>query len=133
VLADVGGYPRWWPPSLGLRVLSGGVEPLGTEVEIRPFGGRSFRCRVDKVDELQRMRMRYYGGFLEGFGEWRLEPAGRGTRVIYHLDVQAHGRLAAFLGNVINLARLHSRLMQGVLRNLNRVLLQDQRLTGEVR
>jgi hypothetical protein len=131
VLGDVGGYPRWWPRYLGLRVLSGGMLPLGTEVEVRPPFGRAFRCRVEEVDELKRMRTRYYGGFIEGFGEWRLEPASRGTRVIYHLDVLVNGWLVALLGNVMNLATLHSRPMRTVLQNLNRLLLQEQRPIAE--
>ena len=59
VLADVAGYPRWWPRSLGVRVASTGGELLGTEVEMRPSGGRSFVCRVEAVEVPTRIRMRY--------------------------------------------------------------------------
>lgn len=119
VLADFDGYGRWWPKSVAIRVTSGGGELLGTEVELRPSGGRSFRCRVEAVEMHQRIRMRYFGGFIEGFGEWLLEPRGSETRVIYHLEVQAHGWLVLLLGKVLNLADLHSRQMQAVLKNLN--------------
>ena len=95
--ADIRGYPRWWPKSLGIRVLSGGVELLGTEVEVRPFGGRPFHCRVEAVDKPKRIRMRYFGGFIDGFGEWSLEPLGQETRVIYRLEAQAHGWLVVLL------------------------------------
>lgn len=57
-----------------------------------------------------------------GRGEWRLEPSGSGTRVRYELDVQAAGRVVAWIGRVIPLGRLHSRQMQGVLRRLEREL-----------
>jgi hypothetical protein len=77
VLADVEGYPRWWPRSLGVRVWSTGGEVLGTEVEMRPSGGRSFVCRVEAVEVPTRIRMRYGGGFIEGFGEWATGAAGR--------------------------------------------------------
>jgi uncharacterized protein YndB with AHSA1/START domain len=96
VLADVAGYPRWWPRSLGVRVASTGGELLGTEVEMRPSGGRSFVCRVEAVEVPTRIRMRYGGGFIDGFGEWRLEPLGAQTRVSYQLEV-AGARLAGVL------------------------------------
>jgi uncharacterized protein YndB with AHSA1/START domain len=133
LLADIGGYPRWWPKSLSIRVLSGGVELLGTEVEVRPFGGRPFRCRVEAVDRPKRIRMRYFGGFIDGFGEWCLEPLGQETRVIYRLEAQAHSWLVALLGKVLDLGRLHSRSMRDVLRNLNDVLVRKQHLTKQAR
>ena len=133
VLADFRGYPHWWPKSLGLRVLSGGDAPLGTEVEIRPNGGRPFQCRVEEVVELHRMRMRYFGGFVDGFGEWRLEPHEGETRVIYRLEVRAHGWLVALLGKMFNLGQIHSRSMQAVLQNVKHVLDQRQHAASEGR
>jgi len=130
VLADVEGYPRWWPRSLGVRVWSTGGEVLGTEVEMRPSGGRSFVCRVEAVKVPTRIRMRYGGGFIEGFGEWRLEPLGEQTRVSYQLEVQAHGWLVFCLGKVMNLAGVHSRSMQEVLKNLKHVLDQNPHRTN---
>lgn len=121
VLADFAVYSRWWPKSLEIRILSGGML-LGTEVEIRPAGGRSFRCRVEAVDEPRRIQMRYFGGFIEGFGEWRLEPLGQETRVIYKLEAKAHGWMAVLLGKVLNLGQIHSRSMQLVLQNLSQEL-----------
>ncbi len=118
VLADIAAYPRWWPRSLGLRVLHCEAGLVGSEVELRPFGGRPFRCRIDAVEEPRRMRTRYYGGFINGRGEWHLEPAASGTRVRYELDVRAEGRLVAGLSRILPLARIHSRQMQGVFRGL---------------
>lgn len=126
VLADFGGYPRWWPKSLGIRLRSGGAELLGTEVELRPVGGRPFRCRVEAVDVPKRIQMRYFGGFIDGVGEWRLEPSGQETRVIYTLEVEANGWLVALLGKVLNLSRIHSRSMQTILQNLANVLDRKQ-------
>lgn len=122
VLTDFAAYPRWWPKSLGLRLLSAGEGLVGTEVELRPFGGRPFRCRVEAVDAPSRIQMRYFGGFIAGSGEWRLEPSGEETRVLYQLDVRAHGWLVGLLGRVFHLGRLHSRSMQSVLRSLEQEL-----------
>ncbi len=126
VLADFGGYSRWWPKSVRIRALSSDVELLGTEVEIQPVGGRPFRCRVEAVDVPKRIRMRYFGGFIEGFGEWRLEPLGPDTRVIYRLEVNAHGWLVVLLGKMLDLAQIHSRSMQTILHSLNHALERKQ-------
>lgn len=123
VVADIDGYPRWWPKSLGIRVLSGGAELLGTEVELRPGGGRPFRCRVEEVEVPRRIQMRYFGGFIDGIGEWVLESLGGETRVIYRLEVQAHGWLVYLLSKAFNLARLHSRSMDQVLQNLKQMVI----------
>ena len=92
---------------------------------MRPSGGRPFRCRVEAVERPLCIRMRYLGGFIEGFGEWRLEPLGTQTRVSYRLEVQAHGWLVFCLGKVMNLAGVHSRSMREVLKNLKHVLDQN--------
>ena len=91
---------------------------------MRPFGGRPFRCRVEAVAEPSSIRTQYYGGFIEGRGEWRLSPSGSGTRVRYELDVLAEGRLVAWLARILPLGRLHSRQMQGVFRQLERVIVR---------
>ena len=126
VLADVAAYPNWWPRCLGLRVLRREAGLVGSEVEQRPFGGRPFRCRVEAVEEPFRIRTQYHGGFIEGRGEWRLEPVGPGTRVCYELDVRAEGHVVACLGRIVPLGRIHSRLMRNVFRQLERVLIQGR-------
>jgi ribosome-associated toxin RatA of RatAB toxin-antitoxin module len=127
LLSDVRGYPRWWPPALGLRVLSAGEEPVGAEVEVRPAGGEAFRCRVAATDVPSRMQMQYFGGFVEGTGEWRLEPSGAGTRITYSIDAQARGMLVALLSRTMDLGALHSRQMREVLENLARALQEQDR------
>ena len=131
VLADVAAYPGWWPRHLGLRVLRCEEGLVGSEVEQRPFGGRPFLCRVEAVEEPLSIRTRYHGGFIEGRGEWRLEPVGRGTPVRYELDVLAEGRLVAFLGRILRLGRLHSRQMEGVFRQIERRLEQGKGRRGK--
>lgn len=127
VLADIAAYPRWWPRSLGVRVLRSEARLVDSEIELRPFGGRPFRCRVEAVEEARGIRTQYYGGFVSGRGEWRLEPLASGTRVRYELDVRAEGRLIAGLSRILPLARIHSHQMHGVLRRLARVLEEANR------
>lgn len=127
VLVDISNYPSWWPHLLRLRLISAGREALGSEVEIRPFGGQPFYCRVEEVRELQSIRLRYFGGGVEGQGEWRIESHRQGTRVSYRLDVLARGRLVRVISKVVSLADFHSRSMRGVLKNLEQVVRRQQR------
>ena len=120
VLVDIAAYPAWWPRTVGLRILHREVELVGSSFELRPFGGRSFCCRIESVEEPNMLRMRYYGGFIDGRGEWRLQPVGLKTRVVYELDVRAAGRIVAWIGRLLPLSRLHSFQMNGVLRQLEK-------------
>ena len=79
VLADVTGYPQWYPPSLHLQVRAVTADGIGSEVELRPRGGRAFRCRVEALEPPRRLRLRYPGDFIVGTGEWRLDAAPGGT------------------------------------------------------
>jgi hypothetical protein len=118
VLRDLMDYPRWWPASLRLRVITDRAEGLGTEFEVRPRGGRAFRCRVEDLSEGRWIRMRYHGDLIEGSGVLRLEASGGGSRVTYELDVRARGWLVAFLARFMDLGSVHSRQMREVLRSL---------------
>lgn len=74
--------------------------------------------------------MLYHGDLIKGSGVLRLEPSGSGSRVTYDLDVQARGWLVALLACLIDLAGIHSRQMQGVLENLQRVLQDEHGRSG---
>lgn len=58
VLADVNGYPQWYPPSLQLQVRAVTAAGIGSEVELRPRGGCAFRCRVESLEAPRRLRLR---------------------------------------------------------------------------
>lgn len=118
VLADVRGYPGWWPQDLGLRVLSQEPGLVGSEVEIRPRGGRPFKCRVTAADPPRRMEMEYFGGFVEGRGTWEIARDAGGARVTYTLEARARGWLVAMMARFMDLGAVHSRQMSGVFEGL---------------
>ncbi|HEX7078360.1 MAG TPA: SRPBCC family protein [Candidatus Eisenbacteria bacterium] len=130
VVADVRAYPIWFPRSIRARV-ERADELIGTRVNLKPWGGRAFTCRVVEVHPLRGMVFEYDGGFIQGRGEWSLEPVERGTRVSYALDAVAVGRLAAIAERMISLSRVHSAAMQGVLGALGREV--ARRATGRSR
>lgn len=115
VLADPARYPNWYPTSVRIQARHVSASLTGTEFEIQPRGGRSFRCRVEATEAPHAMRMRYPGDFIVGTGEWRLAAVSGGTRVTYALDVVATGWLAALLGKILALGKIHSKAMQEVL------------------
>lgn len=119
VLADIRGYPGWWPQDLRVRVIIHESGLVGSEVEIRPRGGRPFKCRVIAADPPHRMEMRYFGGFVDGTGVWEITPASGGARVSYTLEAHAHGWLVALLARFMDLGKIHSRQMRGVFEGLS--------------
>lgn len=119
ILTSFNEYPQWWPRSLGLRVLSCPSDLLGAEMQIRPYGGRPFRCRVESIEPMTSIHLRYFGGFIEGTGQWHLVSEGNKTQVSYRLDAVANGWLIAMLAKVISLGKFHSSSMNTVLRNLD--------------
>jgi len=124
VLADITRYPEWWPRALFVRLLNANPELTGTVFSIRPYGWRSFRCRVVSFEEPVRICLQYEGQYMGGIAEWRLEPAGQGTRVIYDMDAEVNDLLVTLVGTVIDLKSIHSYSMRGIFRNLKRQLLQ---------
>lgn len=122
VLADIARYPVWWPRSLFVRSLNINPGLIGTEYTIRPYGWRSFRCRVVSVEEPVRICLQYNGMYMGGGAEWRLEPVGQGTKVIYDLDAEVKDLLVTLVGTVINLKSIHSYSMRGIFQNLKQQL-----------
>lgn len=121
-LSNVEAYNRWWPWYLGVHVLSKNQETLGTEVEICPFGGRPFQFRIEQIEPMGRLLLRYFGSFISGYAEWRVEHADGKISVCFKLDVEAHGWPIVLLGKICNLSWIHSLSMHHVLRNLQREL-----------
>lgn len=122
VLAAIENYHRWWPGYLGLKLLKQTDELIGSELQLRPFGGKAFQCRIDTIDIERAMQMNYFGKFINGTGRWRIEPVHNGTRVIYELDVVANGLAVAILGKILPLGKIHSQQMADVLTRLNKEL-----------
>jgi uncharacterized protein YndB with AHSA1/START domain len=122
VLADIARYPQWWPRSLFVRLRHANPELIGTEFTIRPYGWRAFCCRVVSFEEPVRICLQYDGVYMGGVAEWRLEPAGQGTRVIYDMDAVVKDLLVTVFGAVIDLKSVHSYSMRGIFRNLNQQL-----------
>ncbi len=126
VLVDVVAYPRWWPATRGLRILNSPPGPLGTEFEVRPLMGRAFRCRLEELEQPSSLRIRFFGGAIEGPGGFQLEPADNSTEVRYEIDVFARGLNVALLSRVVPLDRVYGLRMRRVLRRLGKRLISKR-------
>jgi ribosome-associated toxin RatA of RatAB toxin-antitoxin module len=118
VLVDIAAYPQWYPRRVGMSVVKALPGVVGSELRLRPLGGRSFCCRIESIEEPRSILVRYHGDFIRGTGRWMLEGDRTHTQVSYILDATAHGVLAAVLARLLDLGRVHSGQMRVVLRDL---------------
>jgi uncharacterized protein YndB with AHSA1/START domain len=91
VLADVEGWPGWWPGVAAARELDAGDQSrVGSRYRVRwraPVGySVEFDFTVDSVDEPHRMAGRSSGD-LEGVGAWQLFEENGVVAVVYEWDV----------------------------------------------
>ena len=118
VLSDVAAYPDWWPAKLGVEILYHPGELLGAEFEVRPVMGRMFRIRFEELEGMRSMRLRFFGGSLEGPGGFHLHDLDGATQVRYEMDVFARGLDVAVLSQVLPLEHIHGSRMRSVLNSL---------------
>ena len=118
VLADVARYQEWWPVRFGVQVLEAPKSLLGTVIEVRPRLGRTFRCRFEEVQEPRSIRIRFFGGVLEGPCYLVLDSLEESTRVRLEIDVYARGLGVAALSFIFPFERLHSFHVRRLLRAL---------------
>jgi hypothetical protein len=131
VLADVAAYPSWWPAKSAVRVLRAHPDLVGTEIEVRPLMGRVFCWRFEELDEPHSIRLRIFGGSLEGPGGFLILPEDNLTRIRYEIDVFARGLDFGAFSRLLPLERIHSLQMRSLLKSLGRRLEEHQRSAPE--
>ena len=105
---DCESYPRWWPAQLRVRVLRVTPGRVGSQIEIRPRGGR-FVCEIARVDPDREIEIEYVKDVHRGQGRWTFERLGDGTRAYYQIDLEPQGWLPGVLSNWMDLGKMHSR------------------------
>ncbi len=118
VLANMAEYPAWWPQYLFVHLLHSEPNLIGTEFTIRPYGWRSFLCRVTSFEKPAFICLQYDSSYMRGTAQWRLDPAQQDTRVIYAMDATTYDVMVYLMSFIISLQSIHSFSMQAIFCNL---------------
>jgi hypothetical protein len=120
VLADVGGYPTWWPQVRAVarvdeetaRVVARSLLPYSLDLVLT-------RAVEDRAAGVLEARIH---GQLDGWSRWTLRSSGSTTAVCYEQEVEVRGRLlrtASSVGRHVLVAN-HAWMMRGGRRGLLR-------------
>ena len=117
-ITDFSSYAKWWPSSVRIAVRRNTPGLVGSQVQLRPFGGRAFICEVESIRDGAELRLRY-SGVYRGTGVWRIAAEGGNCRVTYRVDLEIVDPLMKLLSFAVPIPRLHSRLMRDVFAGLD--------------
>ena len=92
-------------------------ELVGSQVQLKPFGGRAFVCEVESIRDSVELRLRY-SGVYRGIGVWTIAAGEENCRVTYRVDLEIVDPLMKLLSYIIPIPRLHSSLMREVFAGL---------------
>ena len=116
-ITDFSSYTKWWPSSVNIVVRRAAPELIGSQVEIKPYGGRAFLCEVESIREGSELRLRY-SGVYRGTGVWTIVEGAGNCRVTYRVDLEIADPLMRLLSYIVSIPRLHSNLMKEVFTGL---------------
>jgi ribosome-associated toxin RatA of RatAB toxin-antitoxin module len=116
-ITDFSSYQKWWPASVRIVVHRVTPELLGSQVEIKPYGGRAFLCEVESVRDGSELRLQY-SGVYRGIGVWTIAESGSSSRVVYRIDLEVADPFMKILSYIVSIPRLHSKLMREVFEGL---------------
>ena len=125
-IADFSSYAKWWPSSVKILVRRSAPGIIGSQVQLRPFGGRAFVCEVESIRENEELRLQY-SGVYRGPGVWTIAAGGGSCRVTYGVDLEIVDPLMKLLSYIIPIPRLHSSLMREVFAGLAGYLAQNKK------
>ena len=102
-----------------MRIVVHRVTPelVGSQVEIKPYGGRAFLCEVEGIRDGSEMSLRYTGVY-RGTGVWTIAESGSSSRVVYRIDLEVADPFMKLLSYIVSIPRLHSQLMREVFSGL---------------
>ncbi|MCX5905528.1 MAG: SRPBCC family protein [Proteobacteria bacterium] len=125
-ITDFSAYPQWWPSSVKIVVRRNSPELVGSQVQLKPFGGRAFVCEVQSIRNGAELRLQY-SGVYRGTGVWTIAAGEENCRVTYRVDFEIVYPLMKLLSYIIPIPRLHSNLMRQVFAGLAGYLAQNKK------
>jgi ribosome-associated toxin RatA of RatAB toxin-antitoxin module len=118
ILTDIPQYNKWWPKVVNLKVLKWYKDIAGTEFQARPFGGKSFSCRVVSILPKKEIKLNYFEGIYRGEGAWNIESKENLISVSYKVNLEIVDKSIALLSRVIPIPKLHSIIFKRILAGL---------------
>jgi ribosome-associated toxin RatA of RatAB toxin-antitoxin module len=128
-ISDFNLYAEWWPSSVKILVRKSAPGIIGSQVDLKPFGGRAFLCEVESIREGAELRVKY-SGVYRGPGVWTIAAEGGNCRVTYRVDLEIADPIMKILSFIIPIPRLHSSLMRKVFAGLAGYVAKDRAVAG---
>jgi hypothetical protein len=128
-ITDFSSYAKWWPSSVNILVRRSAPGLVGSQVQLRPFGGRAFLCEVESIRAGAELRLKY-SGVYRGPGVWTIAAEGGTCRVTYRVDLEIIDPLMKLLSFILPIPRLHSSLMKEVFAGLAGHVAKDRAVAG---
>ena len=125
-ITDFSSYAQWWPSSVSIVVRRNTPELVGSQVQLKPYGGRAFVCEVESIREGAELRLQY-SGVYRGPGVWTIAAGDGNCRVTYRVDLEIVDPMMKLLSFVVPIPRLHSNLMREVFAGLAGYLAQNKK------
>lgn len=125
-ITDFNAYSKWWPSSVKIVVRQTAQELVGSQVRLRPFGGRAFVCEVESIREGSELRLQY-SGVYRGTGVWTIVEGAGNCRVTYRVDLRIADPMMRLLSYIVSIPRLHSNLMKEVFAGLAGYLARNKK------
>jgi len=125
-ITDFSSYAKWWPSSVSIVVRRNTPELVGSQVQLKPYGGRAFVCEVESIREGAELRLQY-SGVYRGTGVWTIAAGDGNCRVTYRVDLEIVDPMMKLLSFVVPIPRLHSNLMREVFAGLAGYLAQNKK------
>jgi ribosome-associated toxin RatA of RatAB toxin-antitoxin module len=119
ILIDIPSYHKWWPKLVNLKVSNFNKEIVNTQFEARPFGGKSFSCRVISIIPNNEIKLNYFDGIYRGEGVWKIVRKDASVKVSYNVDLEIVDKSIAFLSRIISISKLHSLIFKQILKGLS--------------
>jgi ribosome-associated toxin RatA of RatAB toxin-antitoxin module len=116
-IADFNSYQKWWPASVRIVVRRVTPEFVGSQVEIKPYGGRAFLCEAESIRDGLELQLQYFGVY-RGIGVWTIAESGSSSHVVYRIDLEIVDPFMKLLSYIVSIPRLHSKLMREVFNGL---------------
>lgn len=121
IISDITSYSLWWPSSIQIKVLNATKDIIGSQIEVRPYGGLPFFCEFSEHINNDKLIMKY-SGIYSGFGVWTLKEMNDQTKIDYEINLEITNLFIRLLSYVIPIEKIHYKLMNEVLFGLEKRL-----------